>query len=69
MADIEPSIVEVSDDDLDTDEEIELLSETESDYESETDDPDYIPETESSSDDEEEEPPKKNPSLIYNGCY
>ena len=31
MADIEPSIVEVSDDDLDTDEEIEFLSEIESD--------------------------------------
>ena len=60
MADIEPSIVEVSYYDLDTDEEIELLSETESDYESEIDDPDYIPETESSSDDEEEEPLKKS---------
>ena len=61
MADIEPSIVEVSDDDLDTDEEIELLSETES----ETDDPDYIP----SSSDDEEELPKKNLCIIYNGCY
>ena len=57
MADIEPSIVEVSDDDLDTDEEIELLSETESD--SSTDDPDYIPETESSSDEVEELPKEK----------
>ena len=61
-----PVLFKVSDDDLDTNEEIELLSETVSDCESETDDLDYIPETESSS---EEELPKKNLSIIYNGCY